>query len=104
MIHTFSREVHASKLQGANNLSFHVLLEVDKDCGEVSVRVVGYAGGGHTLEKLCSGKFGGQHSQVLVDERTQWYTVLGQELVIFVSRKEVWPHYIIDTPTTCSTH
>ena len=68
---TFSGEVHPPKLQWSNNLSLHVSLKVDKDCWEVSVGVVGYARCGDALEEFCGRELGSQHSQVLVDQRTE---------------------------------
>lgn len=44
---------------------------VNEDGREVPVRVVGYTGGGDTLEELGSWKLGSQLSEVLVDQGTQ---------------------------------
>ena len=40
---TIRGEIHAPKLEGADNLSLHIPLAVDEDGGQVSVRIVGYA-------------------------------------------------------------
>lgn len=65
---TVTSEIHAPKLQGANNLSLHVPLRVDEDGGQVSIRVVGYASGGDALEEFGGWKLGSQLRDVLVDQ------------------------------------
>lgn len=49
---TFSFEVHAPKYQRTDELGLHLPLEVHEDGGQVSVRVVGDAGGGDGLQEL----------------------------------------------------
>ena len=68
---TITSEIHAPKLQGADNLSLHVPLGVDEDGGQISIRVVWYASGGDALEEFGGWKLGSQLCDVLVDQRAQ---------------------------------
>ena len=52
-------------------MSLHVPLRVDEYGGQVSIRVVWYAGGGDALEKLGGWKLGSQLRDVLVDQGTE---------------------------------
>lgn len=76
---TFNFEVHATKHQRTDELGLHLPLKVDKDRGQVSVRVVGDAGGGDGLQELGLRELPSQCAQVLVDEGTQRDAEMGDE-------------------------
>lgn len=57
---TLNFEVHAPEDQRPDVLCLHLSLVVDKDCGQVTVGVVGDAGGGDGLEELGLGELPGQ--------------------------------------------
>lgn len=58
---TFNFEVHATKDKWPNKLGLHLPLEIDKDGGQVAVRIVGDAGGGDRLEELGFRELPGQY-------------------------------------------
>lgn len=67
---TVNFEVHATKDQRADELSLHLSLQIDKDGGQVPVRVIWDAGGGDGLEELGLRELSCQLTHVLVDEGT----------------------------------
>ena len=68
---TFHCQIHPAKSKRAHKLGLHFSLTVDKDGGEVLVRVVWDASGGDAPQHLGWRELGGQRGEMLVDQSTQ---------------------------------